>query len=61
MDIYRKVHKCAKYEDENLDIAIIRADTLVPVMKKSMATPATVAYVMQQKYQLGTPLYRQEQ
>ena len=28
-------------------------------MKGSMATPATVAYVMQQKYQLGMPLTRQ--
>ena len=40
---------------------IFKAPTPVSVMKKSMATAGTVAYVMQQKYQLGIPLYRQEQ
>ena len=29
-------------------------------MKKSMAAPSTVAYVMQEKFQNGVPLYRQE-
>ena len=33
----------------------------VPVIKKSMASAGTIAYVIQQKYQMGTPLYRQEQ
>jgi len=61
VDIYRKVYKCAKCEEKNLAADIIKAEPPVPVMKKSMATPATVAYVMQQKYQLGVPLYRQEQ
>ena len=41
--------------------AIIRqAQAPVPVMKKSMAAPSTVAYVMQEKFQNGVPLYRQE-
>lgn len=40
---------------------IIKPEVPVPVMKKSMASPATVAYVMQEKYQMGTPLFRQEQ
>lgn len=61
VDIYRKVYKCAKCEEKNLAADIIKAEPPVPVMNKSMATPATVAYVMQQKYQLGVPLYRQEQ
>ena len=40
---------------------IFKAPAPASVMKKSMATAGTVAYVMQQKYQLGIPLYRQEQ
>jgi len=39
---------------------IQKAATPVPVMKKSMAAPATVAYVMQEKYENAVPLYRQE-
>jgi len=42
-------------------ISIIKPDMLVPVIKKSMASAGTIAYVIQQKYQMGTPLYRQEQ
>ena len=33
----------------------------LPVMKKSMAAASTVAYVMQEKFQKGVPLYRQEE
>ena len=39
---------------------IRQAQAPVPVMKKSMAAPSTVAYVMQEKFQNGVPLYRQE-
>ena len=58
VDIYRKVYKCEHCSDDELT-NIFKADTPVSVMKGSMATPATVAYVMQQKYQLGIPLTRQ--
>ena len=60
VDIYRKVYKCENCADDEYT-PITKAETPVPVMKKSMATPATAAYVIQQKYQLGIPLYRQEQ
>lgn len=60
VDIYRKVYKCNNCGDDEYT-PIFKAETPVPVMKKSMATPATAAYVMQQKYQLGMPLNRQEQ
>ena len=60
VDIYRKVYKCTNCADDEYT-PIFKAEAPVPVMKKSMATPATVAYVMQQKYQLGMPLNRQEQ
>lgn len=55
--VYRKVYKCTHCADDELT-NIFKAPTPVSVMKKSMATAGTVAYVMQQKYQLGIPLYR---
>ena len=58
VDIYRKVYKCEHCSDDELT-NIFKADAPVSVMKGSMATPATVAYIMQQKYQLGMPLTRQ--
>ena len=61
IDYYQKKYKCQKCEDENLAADIIAAEMPVPVIKKSMASAGTIAYVIQQKYQMGTPLYRQEQ
>lgn len=58
--IYRKVYKCTHCADDELT-NIFKAPAPVSVMKKSMATAGTVAYVIQQKYQLGIPLYHQEQ
>ena len=58
VDIYRKVYKCKNCSDDE-HTNIFKAAAPVSVMKGSMATPATVAYVMQQKYQLGMPLTRQ--
>ena len=60
VDIYRKTYKCEHCSDDE-QTNIFKAPTPVPVIKKSMATAATIAYVMQQKYQLGLPLYRMEQ
>ena len=60
VDIYRKIYKCTHCADDELT-NIFKAPVPASVMKKSMATAGTVAYVMQQKYQLGIPLYRQEQ
>lgn len=61
IDYYRKKYKCKSCEEDNLKTDIIAAEMPVPVIKKSMASAGTVAYVIQQKYQMGTPLYRQEQ
>lgn len=61
IDYYRYSYKCVKCEKETGETNIVKAPTPVPVMKKSMAAPATVAYVMQEKYVNGVPLYRQEQ
>lgn len=60
VDIYQKKYKCEHCSDDE-QTNIFKAPTPVPVIKKSMATAATIAYVMQQKYQLGLPLYRMEQ
>ena len=58
VDIYRKVYKCGHCSDDE-QTNIFKADLPVSVTKGSMATPTTVAYIMQQKYQLGMPLTRQ--
>jgi len=60
VDIYRKTYKCEHCSDDELT-KIFKAPVPVPTVRKSMATAATIAYVMQQKYQLGLPLYRMEQ
>ena len=61
IDYYRKKYKCKSCEEDNLSTDIIAAEMPTPVIKKSMASAGTIAYVIQQKYQMGTPLYRQEQ
>ena len=61
IDYYRKKYKCKSCEEDNLKTDIIAAEMPVPVIRKSMASAGTIAYVIQQKYQMGTPLYRQEQ
>ena len=61
IDYYRNVYKCAECEKETGETEILKPDAPVVVMKKSMASPATVAYTMQEKYQNGVTLFRQEQ
>ncbi len=39
---------------------IVGAETPSPLLKHSLASPSTVAYVMHQKYVNSVPLYRQE-
>ena len=61
IDYYRYVYKCPGCEKETDEANIYKPDAPVPVMKKSMASPATVAYTIQEKYQNGVTLFRQEQ
>ncbi len=62
LDFYQKKYKCKSCEKKDPDnISIIKPEMPVPVIKKSMASAGTIAYIIQQKYQMGTPLYRQEQ
>lgn len=60
VDYLRYSYKCIPCEQKTGETEIRKASTPVPVMKKSMAAPATVAYIMQEKYENAVPLYRQE-
>ena len=60
-DYYRKIYKCAECEKETGETEILKPEAPTAVMKKSMASPATVAYTIQEKYQNGVTLFRQEQ
>ena len=60
VDYYAASYKCAHCEAQTGESYIRQAQAPVPVMKKSMAAPSTVAFVMQEKFQNGVPLYRQE-
>ena len=51
---------CKECEKQTGEANIIKAPVPAPVMKRSLASPSTVAHVMYQKYANGMPLYRQE-
>lgn len=55
------VYKCSECgtADSSPDV-IIKAPVPKPIMKRSLASPSTVAEVIYQKYVNGMPLYRQE-
>lgn len=61
VDYYTVSYKCVPCEKETGESYIVQGQAPVSVMKKSMAAPATVAYIMQEKFQNGVPLYRQEE
>lgn len=61
IDYYRNVYKCPECEKQTDEANIIKPKAPVSVMKKSMASPAAVAYTIQEKYQNGVTLFRQEQ
>jgi len=57
-DVYG-CRNCEKNSDSG--VPIINAPMPEPVIRKSFASPSSVAYIMTQKYVFGLPLYRQEQ
>jgi transposase len=58
---YSCSYACDCCEKETGNASIYKAQTPPPLMKHSMASPASVADIMTKKYVDGLPLYRQEQ
>lgn len=60
-DIYREKYKCPECEKQSDKTEVISAKAPERPIKKSLAAASSIAYVMAEKYQMGTPLYRIEQ
>ena len=56
-----KSYVCNECEKTAASTVIVKAPVPEPVIKGSVASPSAVAYVMNQKYVMGNPLYRIEQ
>ena len=63
IEYYRKVYKCKNCDKNGIKSTIVKAENKTPaaVIEKGLPDPSLVADIMQRKYQLGEPLYRQEQ
>ena len=57
----RYVYSCRRCEREGTSTPVITAPAPQPVIPGSLASPSAVAYIMNEKYVNGLPLYRQEQ
>ena len=57
----RHVYSCRECEKDIFGTPIVKAPISEPVIKGSIASPSTIAYIMSQKYVNAMPLYRQEQ
>jgi len=57
----RHVYSCRRCEQEEINTPVVTAPMPAPVLKRSLASPSALAYIMTQKYVEGMPLYRQEQ
>jgi transposase len=55
------VYGCRDCERNGIEVPIKTAKAPNPVIKKGLASPSAVAYVMNMKFVEGVPLYRQEQ
>jgi len=54
------VYACRECEKNNTSTPVVTAQMPAPVYPGSLASPSSVAYIMDQKYVQGIPLYRQE-
>lgn len=54
------IYSCRDCEEHSDETPIVKSVAPEPVIKGSMASPSTVAYIMSQKYVNAMPLYRQE-
>jgi transposase len=57
----RYVYACRHCERNEIETPVITAPMPQPVYPGSLASPSALAYIMNQKYGEGLPLYRQEQ
>ena len=57
----RYVYACRRCEREEIQTPVVTAPMQKPVYPGSLASPSALAYIMNQKYGDGLPLYRQEQ
>lgn len=57
----RYVYSCRRCEREEISTPIVTAPMPAPVLPGSLVSPSLMAYIMNQKYKEGLPLYRQEQ
>lgn len=57
----RYVYSCRRCEREEINTPVVTAAMPAPVLPGSLVSPSAMAYVMNQKYVEGMPLYRQEQ
>ena len=57
------MYKCKSCDKNGIKSNIVKAEHQTPaaVIEKGLPDPSLVADIMQRKYQLGEPLYRQEQ
>lgn len=55
------IYACRQCEKEGIATPIIKAEMPRPILPGSLASPSILAYIMDQKYTLSHPLYRQEQ
>lgn len=56
----RYVYSCRRCDREEINTPVITAAMPAPALPKSLASPSALAYIMDQKYTQGLPLYRQE-
>ena len=56
-----EVYGCRTCENNSDHTTIVKAPTPEPLIKGSLASPSAVAHIMNQKYVMCVPLYRQEQ
>ena len=52
---------CAANADEGCEAPVVKAPREKNIIPGSFATPEAIAYIMMQKFVMGSPLYRQEQ
>ena len=51
---------CGEHADEGCETPIVKAPREKNIISGSFATPEAIAYIMTQKFVMGSPLYRQE-